>query len=94
MGKFKDWKMVVGAVYDEPVKSWITKDNYTNQFLEDWNVLIEDLVEYCITVNDNAYLGVVSIMELNDAILSLNKKIIYKECVKIIKQFEELENQS
>jgi hypothetical protein len=39
--KFNDYKLIHNFNYpNEPLKSWITQDNYTNLYTDDWNELM------------------------------------------------------
>lgn len=37
---FEEWKMLLKFVYDEEPKSWITKDNFHNQFTDEFDELM------------------------------------------------------
>jgi len=93
--EFKDWKLVLNFLYDEPVKSWVTQYNYKNLFKEDWNMLmeivekIEDVGFY--NVNINSPWVTISSREYKDfkiisSVEDYSKKLnTYYACVEFIK---------
>ena len=38
---FENWKSVIGFHYGDCIKNWITKENYSNHFTEDWELMMD-----------------------------------------------------
>lgn len=47
---FKDYQAIHNFMYpDEPLKSWVTAESYTNTYKQDWNVIMP-VVEKCTQI--------------------------------------------
>lgn len=45
--EFKEYKLLHNFMHpNEPLKGWISEDNFTNHYLDDWNVIMS-VVERC-----------------------------------------------
>jgi len=78
---FENYKLANWYIYGEPLKSWVTKENYHNVYLEDWNCLM-DLVEVVNNYTNQSE-------KLKEILFSFNKAFVFEQCIKIMKEYEQ-----
>ena len=72
---------------NDPIKTWITKETYSNIYLEDWNALIE-VVEKILNLKDTYA------QERQKVFNSINPNIqtTYNACVEFINWYNQQKN--
>lgn len=85
--KFIDWSMALKFLYpDDKIKAWVNEDNYSNLFLEDWNVLME-LVNSITDRMAEEGLAEQVYSELLLKLTSRNLEIVYNAAIEVLKKY-------